>query len=289
MWNEAQRSERLFWESITKAEWEKMKKQEKVKVIRAALKIKEAIKNIGVESCKRVLDVGCGPTVLSRYLDSTEKVGVDPLINSFSKAFVLPKSKYDYVQCLAEALPFRNDSFDLILCRNVLDHTIRPKAVMQNLEKILENGAYLALSVNVFPPVTAALEKIMRIIFEKHWDPFHPHVFTASEIKRICLSHNLTVVYETCIRENLPHVGDVTYGSTPKFETEFQRELQRAEALMEGQIRLNSRKDYELYRNDKLLGYLKFFVSTLCRYIDKFMFNANWIFREYLIVATRER
>jgi len=135
MWNDAQKSERSWWKSITKAQQKNKKNEEKKKIVRSALKIQEAIDNIGVESF-RVLDVGCGPTIVSRYLNSTEKVAVDPLIDFYSKTFLLPRPKYDYIKCLAEALPFQNDIFDLIVCRNVLDHTISPKLILQNLENI---------------------------------------------------------------------------------------------------------------------------------------------------------
>jgi len=145
------------------------------------------------------------------------------------------------------------------------------------------------LSVNTFSPVRAALEKIMRTIIGSRWDPFHPHVFTPSEIKKICLSHNFVVVYETYIRENLPHVGDVTYQSTPKFETEFQRKLQNDELLIKELDEPEFSEDLKYQKNDKILNILKFLVTVLGGFIDKFTFNINSIFREYLVVVKRKR
>lgn len=62
---------------------------------------------------KRVLDVGCGPNVLKKYL---EPHGVEVVGTDFS-----PHSKADVI-CSAYDLPFPDNDFDLIFSSDLLEH-----------------------------------------------------------------------------------------------------------------------------------------------------------------------
>jgi SAM-dependent methyltransferase len=51
--------------------------------------------------------------------------------------------------CFGECLPFRDESFDLVLCDNVVDHAESPGDIARELVRILAPGGLLYFTVNV--------------------------------------------------------------------------------------------------------------------------------------------
>ena len=86
----------------------------------------------------RLLDVGCGPGTFRRSLpDNIEYVGIDPL----------PKQTdgFLFVQALAEKIPFRAGSFDIVLVRSALDHFFEPDAFFADAARVLKPGGKLLI------------------------------------------------------------------------------------------------------------------------------------------------
>lgn len=52
----------------------------------------------------------------------------------------------------AQQLPFASDSFDLVICTQMLEYAPEPPRVMAEIRRVLKNGGYLLMSVpSVFP------------------------------------------------------------------------------------------------------------------------------------------
>ena len=92
----------------------------------------------------RVLDVGCGNQPYRRYLSpEVEYVALDyPLTQAGLKLGVRPGVYGD-----ARTLPFADQSFDAVLCFQVLEHIDRPEAVIRELARVLKPGGLGLLSV----------------------------------------------------------------------------------------------------------------------------------------------
>ncbi len=99
----------------------------------------------------RILEVGCGYGRISQVLLSSASirlVGVD-----FSEHMLKECKKTvnaQFVACLSDAvhLPFRNGSFDAVLCNGVLMHVEDQKLAMIELCRVLRPGGRLVLSSN---------------------------------------------------------------------------------------------------------------------------------------------
>ena len=77
----------------------------------------------------KILDVGCGSGALARVLvaEGGEVTGVDPNLQALTAArSVAPAARFE--QAGAEALPFEDAAFDVVLIVNALHHV--PLAVM---------------------------------------------------------------------------------------------------------------------------------------------------------------
>lgn len=91
-----------------------------------------------------VLEVGCGTgLILSRIRSLTENaVGVDISPNMLSRA----KARgHQVIRADTTALPFRNESFDVVLCYKVLPHIVDVESALEEMVRVLKPGGILAV------------------------------------------------------------------------------------------------------------------------------------------------
>ncbi|MEE9217591.1 MAG: glycosyltransferase [Acidobacteriota bacterium] len=105
------------------------------------------------EPCQRVLDAGCGDGALSAALARRSRllVGCDPC----RQALRLARGRVAgglWVCARLEALPFRNDCFNLAVAADVLEHVEHASAASRELARVLGSGASLVASAPVAAP-----------------------------------------------------------------------------------------------------------------------------------------
>jgi SAM-dependent methyltransferase len=103
----------------------------------------------------RVIEVGSGAHGLIFYFGSSRGVGVDPLAVSYGNLFSQWQRCASTVAAVGESLPFPDQSFDVVLCDNVVDHAESPSRIVRELTRILKPGGLLYFTVNVHHPVYA--------------------------------------------------------------------------------------------------------------------------------------
>jgi SAM-dependent methyltransferase len=103
----------------------------------------------------RVIEVGSGAHGLIFYFGSEHGIGVDPLAVSYRNLFPRWQSGAPTVAAVGESLPFADQSFDIVICDNVVDHAESPLRIVRELARILVPGGLLYFTVNVHHPVYA--------------------------------------------------------------------------------------------------------------------------------------
>jgi SAM-dependent methyltransferase len=103
----------------------------------------------------RVIEVGSGAHGLIFCFGAKQGVGVDPLAVSYRSLFPRWQNYATTIAAVGEQLPFANESFDVVLCDNVVDHAESPKQIVVELVRILKPGGLLYFTVNVHHPVYA--------------------------------------------------------------------------------------------------------------------------------------
>jgi ubiquinone/menaquinone biosynthesis C-methylase UbiE len=95
------------------------------------------------------LDLGCGSNqVLDSHLQFRKKVELDILRPSSNK-----KRDNPFIQADLYKLPFKQNSFDLILLRFVVEHMENPDKALSEIARILKNnGQILILTTNIISP-----------------------------------------------------------------------------------------------------------------------------------------
>ena len=105
-----------------------------------------------VKSGIRVLEIGCGAGLLCLELAKTAKIVVGIDISHFVLDFA--NTVKQYIQCKnvsfqvgdAEALMFRDQTFDLVVCSEVLEHLISPGKALAEIQRVLKKDGTVILS-----------------------------------------------------------------------------------------------------------------------------------------------
>lgn len=103
----------------------------------------------------RVIEVGSGAHGLIFYFGSRRGIGVDPLAVSYGSLFPRWQHCAPTVAAVGESLPFADQSFDVVICDNVVDHAESPARIVGELARILVPGGLLYFTVNIHHPVYA--------------------------------------------------------------------------------------------------------------------------------------
>lgn len=98
----------------------------------------------------KILDVGCGNGVISRYLGSQgfNVLGIDVSPQSIARANELnrsPNTRFEVKS--AEELVAAGESFDVVICSEVLEHLSDPDALLRVLHQSLKDEGILVVTV----------------------------------------------------------------------------------------------------------------------------------------------
>jgi SAM-dependent methyltransferase len=125
---------------------------------------------------KDVLEIGCGPAGVIFSLKNTKsRTGLEPMdLNEFIKE---DWKKGLVRQGVGENMPFENNSFDIVLCFNALDHCLDPDKVIHEIHRVLREGAEFLLWLHVLRNQYKFLESFLNKI-----DSPHPNHFTVNDV-----------------------------------------------------------------------------------------------------------
>jgi ubiquinone/menaquinone biosynthesis C-methylase UbiE len=135
---------------------------------------------------KDVLDIGCGVGYGSSYLlmkGAKTVTGVEISLD----AVELAKQHYartglEFMAQDASALPFRDDSFDVVACIGMIDHVDDPDEVLIEIRRVLRPGGWFLCSL-------VNREFITLPFLEKRLDPFHKTEFNPAELSQLCAKY----------------------------------------------------------------------------------------------------
>ncbi len=90
----------------------------------------------------KVLDVGCGAGFATNYLAEYcgELTGIDLAAGALNTAKKFGTYPVDYILADARKLPFENDTFDVVICLDFLEHVTEPEQIVQQIAKVLKPG-----------------------------------------------------------------------------------------------------------------------------------------------------
>ncbi len=159
-------------------------------------KLSAVLQSIGSFQPKKVLDVGCAGgwfiSEMAKKYPHTKCYGVDV----YEPAISYAKKRYEAITFStadAHKLPYQNESFDLIVCTEVLEHVIDPKNVMDEITRILKKDGIAIIEMD-------SGNLLFRIIWhwwtnmrKGVWKDSHIHAFTAKKLETLLKKSTLKI------------------------------------------------------------------------------------------------
>jgi len=177
-WIKAQQLEPLHW-AENREKISNLKYQEKIKV--RSNHILNTLKEHAGEWTydESILEIGGGATPLITHTKFKNQFLVDPLMDFYIETFpsVFPSSA-EYEKSKGEVLPYKDNSFDMLVSRNVLDHVDDVNQCLDEMKRVLKPGGLAYIGMNVF----AGPLLIYKTIFK---DPEHPYTFSESSFTNL--------------------------------------------------------------------------------------------------------
>jgi SAM-dependent methyltransferase len=172
-WQKAQLAEHEFWRKSKHPEdrefWER--------ILRSGFGL-----TLDFFAKKDVLEIGSGPCgMIYGIAEAKLRIGVEPM--KMSDLIERWKRKF-LAKGVGEALPFNDESFDAVICFNVLDHCKEPSIVLRECSRVLRKGGTLLLWIHVlrssFKLLQSSLDRL---------DTPHPYHFTEHQVMEIVRKH----------------------------------------------------------------------------------------------------
>lgn len=164
---------------------------------------------LGSTRVRRALEVGIGPfgigflaIHLADHIDAID--GLEPLPRlelqfqdqSLTRYIHDIQKRVNYVVSAAEVMPFESNTYDLVACINVLDHTQDPERILREIDRVLKPGGLFVFGMTALSLLGEVKWKINR---RRHPKEFiyvaHPHTFQWSAADRFLGKLNYEVLW----------------------------------------------------------------------------------------------
>jgi len=144
-----------------------------------------------VNNDSKVLDVGCA---MGGFLDYLHKKGLNnlygiDLIENYV-SYAKKKGNYNIKLGSAESIPFDNNSFDLLVIDQVMEHLVEPMKAFREAKRVLVDGGLLCIGV----PDASRYDEIY--FFDFYWFLMREHIqhFDIEHMKLLAESEGFELV-----------------------------------------------------------------------------------------------
>jgi len=128
-------------------------------------RFKSLMKLIGNVTHKKILDAGCGEGYFLSGIESNDKIGVELSEKRVSTALSYDPKLTIKIADVKE-LPFENNTFDVIVCSEVLEHVSGYEKALQEFKRCVKPDGHIVLS---FPnEFTVSLGRLLLLRFPIH-------------------------------------------------------------------------------------------------------------------------
>lgn len=157
-----------------------------------SLKVRSMLEKVRrIEADARVLEVGSGAHGLIFFFGAERGIGVDPLAHHYIRLFPKWQRRVATVSACGEALPFPDNSFEVLLSDDVLDYAEDPAAIMAEMARVLIPSGILYVTLNISHPVWKVWGALHRVA------DFHTMHISLREARRLFKHLPLHVVWQS--------------------------------------------------------------------------------------------
>jgi len=126
---------------------------------------------------KKVLDVGCGDLIYKSLFKEQDLIGIDVEESGRKSNQKNPDFYFDGIN-----IPFEENTFDLVLCTEVIEHAVEPEELINEIRRVLKPSGYLYLTVPM--------------MFGEHETPYDFRRYTSFGLKKLLSSSFREIWFE---------------------------------------------------------------------------------------------
>ncbi len=139
---------------------------------------------------KAVLDIGCGSSPIITHFPNA--IGID--IDNDKLAFMQTKVENNLLRMDAHSLGFKDESFDLILCIETIEHLEDADKAMSEISRCLKKGKRVVIAT---PDNSRMLWKIVQFLYDRlmpgGYKGEHTYLMTKNFLIQLAARHNLSL------------------------------------------------------------------------------------------------
>jgi ubiquinone/menaquinone biosynthesis C-methylase UbiE len=158
----------------------------------------QAKKYLKAIKARQILDIGCNSGTFTRQIYNVFPKSKIYGIDISRKAILYAKRKYkdmSFSVARAEKLPFKNKSFDLVTCFEVLEHVDEPEKIIKEILRVLRKKGNLIIIV----PTENLLFRVIWALWTKLgpgrvWKHTHVQKFTNNNLDALLKKLGCSIV-----------------------------------------------------------------------------------------------
>lgn len=151
-------------------------------------KKKNVVLSLVSDKPKRILDVGCASGwFLSKVGEAFPKASLHG-IDIYKEAIDFGKCMYPsmvFMAADAHDIPYKKDSFDLVICTEVLEHVDNPKKVVMEIKRVLRKNGSAVIELDSGSVLFSVAWFVWRRFRGKVWKGAHLHSFTPKKLEKM--------------------------------------------------------------------------------------------------------
>jgi len=156
----------------------------------------DAVLSMVKGSPARILDVGsAGGWFLSQIASvypNAECFGIDV----YNPAITYAKKLYPKIQFKVadgHKIPFADDSFDLVICTEVLEHVVNPEKVTSEIERVLKKKGIAVIEMDSGNVLFRVVWHWWTNMRKGVWRDSHIHTFSTNKLEKLLKKSNLQI------------------------------------------------------------------------------------------------
>lgn len=135
-----------------------------------------------------VLDVGCASgwflSEIAKKFRKAECFGVDIYDNAIAYGKKMYPKMY-FKKADAHKLPFKKESFDLIICTEVLEHMGNPETALQEIKRVLKKDGRAIIELDSGSLLFSVVWYFWRLSRGGVWKDAHLHSFNVPKLEKM--------------------------------------------------------------------------------------------------------
>lgn len=145
---------------------------------------------------KNILDVGSASGwflhELKKKFANTDCTGIDV----YKKAIDYGKERYSNIELLkgdAHKIPFKDASFEVIVCCEVLEHVENPEAVIKEMKRVLKKNGSIIIEIDTGNWLFKFVWFFWTNLRKGVWRDSHVHSFSVKKLEKLFIDNDLKI------------------------------------------------------------------------------------------------